>query len=277
MSVIDSDLAVLPLSDTHCARAEALAKTLALPLLPPQDPEAVSGCSQLLLVGDEGLALQPLEREASGHKKRGGARQGATRVEFTEGKVAHRQRFGGGKGQDIAKAVGFKGRFVPEILDVTAGLGRDSYVFASLGARVRMLERSPVVAALLADGLARAADDPVAGDVVARMQLIATSGHQYLEELANAGEMIDVVYLDPMFPHREKSALVKKEMRAFQQLLGPDQDADALLPLALAVARYRVVVKRPKGAPDLAGQAPTYRLEGKAGRFDIYVNAGLPG
>ena len=34
-----------------------------------------------------------------------------------------------------------------------AGLGRDAFVLASVGCRVRMLERNPVVAALLDDGL----------------------------------------------------------------------------------------------------------------------------
>jgi len=81
-----------------------------------------------------------------------------------------------------------------------------------------------------------------------------------------------VVYLDPMFPHAGKSAQVKKEMALFRQLVGSDTDADNLLGPALALASHRVVVKRPRIAPDLAEQKPTYRLEGKANRFDIYVN-----
>lgn len=271
-------IAVLPLSEADEPQATALAANLSLPLLAVQAPDTVQGVAQLLLVSGQGLALQPLHSEPESRRKKrtGGSAQGATRVDFVEGKVAHRQRFGGGKGQDIAKAAGFKGRFTPEILDATAGLGRDSYVFASLGARVQMLERSPVVAALLADGLVRAAEDEIAGPVVARMTLHSGSAHAHLTKMADNRSQVDVVYLDPMFPHREKSALVKKEMRAFQQLLGPDLDADGLLPLALAVARFRVVVKRPRGAPDLNDQSPTYRLEGKAGRFDVYVNQKLP-
>ena len=86
-------------------------------------------------------------------------------------------------------------------------------------------------------------------------------------------ERPDVVYLDPMFPHRKKSAAVKKEMRLFQQLLGPDEDADALLQPALALALKRVVVKRPAGAPYLADKKPQIEMQGKANRFDIYLTA----
>ena len=79
-----------------------------------------------------------------------------------------------------------------------------------------------------------------------------------------------MIYLDPMFPHRDKSSLVKKEMRVFQPLVGSDPDADALLDAALALATHRVVVKRPRKAPCLTGPAPGYTLEGKSSRFDIY-------
>ncbi len=89
--------------------------------------------------------------------------------------------------------------------------------------------------------------------------------------LAEQGKCADVVYLDPMYPHSEKSAAAKKEMAFFRDLIGHDADADALLPIALAKANYRVVVKRPKGAPYLNEQKPTYQLDGKSGRFDVYV------
>jgi 16S rRNA (guanine1516-N2)-methyltransferase len=83
-----------------------------------------------------------------------------------------------------------------------------------------------------------------------------------------------VVYLDPMFPATQKSALVKKEMRLFQQLLhGPvDAALDArLLRAARQAARLRVVVKRPARAQPLADTAPDYTLPGKAIRFDVYI------
>jgi 16S rRNA (guanine1516-N2)-methyltransferase len=89
-------------------------------------------------------------------------------------------------------------------------------------------------------------------------------------------EQPDVIYLDPMYPHKEKSALVKKEMRVFQSLVGEDLDADALLAPAIALAKYRVVVKRPSYAPPLANKKPSTSINMKKNRFDVYVNQAIP-
>ena len=78
-----------------------------------------------------------------------------------------------------------------------------------------------------------------------------------------------------MFPHRDKSALVKKEMRLFRPLAGDDDDAPDLLEAALALATHRVVVKRPRKAPAIAGKPPAYHLEGNSSRFDIYTKKSL--
>ena len=86
---------------------------------------------------------------------------------------------------------------------------------------------------------------------------------------------IDVVYLDPMYPHREKSALVKKEMRVFQTLVGADLDADGLLAPAIALATKRVVVKRPDYAEDLDGVKPHSVIETKKNRFDLYIKSAM--
>ncbi|HFK2926889.1 TPA: class I SAM-dependent methyltransferase [Aeromonas hydrophila] len=200
---------------------------------------------------------------------------GAVYVDFVEGAVAHRRKFGGGRGQSIAKAVGLKAGAMPQVVDATAGLGRDAFVLASLGCKVTMIERSPVVAALLQDGLARAAQDPEIGPWVReRMQLLHGPA---VETLLGLAERPDVIYLDPMFPHKQKSALVKKEMRVFQSLVGPDLDADALLPAALAMADKRVVVKRPDYAGWLNEHKPSMAIETKSNRFDVYVMAALAG
>ena len=196
---------------------------------------------------------------------------GAVLVDFSSDALTFRRLHGGGKKEAIAKAIGLKGQTSVQVLDATAGLGRDAFVLASLGCQVAMIERSPVVAALLKDGLDRAAHDLTLADwLPARMQL----HHGIALTLLNnwQGTCPDVVYLDPMFPHRKKSAAVKKEMRLFQQLLGPDEDADLLLAPALALAKKRVVVKRPAGAPFLANQKPQIEMTGKANRFDIYLS-----
>jgi 16S rRNA (guanine1516-N2)-methyltransferase len=196
---------------------------------------------------------------------------GPVRVEFTAGAMGHRLRFGGGRGQALARAVGLKPGFNPTVWDATAGLGRDGFVLASLGCRVTLCERSPVLAALLADGLQRAALHPeTAGWVEARLQLVNADAVAALAGLDRT-QYPDVVYLDPMYPAGKEHVLVKKEMRALQQILGPDEDSPALLEAALACARRRVVVKRPRRAGWLAGRKPGSSIESKKTRYDLYV------
>ncbi|HET8903009.1 MAG TPA: class I SAM-dependent methyltransferase [Saccharospirillum sp.] len=184
-------------------------------------------------------------------------------VDFVGGAARHRQQYGGGRSQAIARAVGLHQRKDLVVLDATAGLGRDAFVLASLGATVFLMERHPIVHLLLSDGLDRARNS---GDpVFDRMGLQEGTLEQVAGELSP-----DVVYLDPMFPERRSKAAVKKDMALFHTLVGPDEDADALLAPALALAQRRVVVKRPRIAPPLAGQQPGMVLSGKSSRFDIY-------
>jgi len=198
------------------------------------------------------------------------SKQGDVFVEFAGGAAQHRRKHGGGYGQPVAKALGLAAWFQPHILDLTAGLGRDAFVMASLGAKVTMYERNPIVALLLADGLRRGlASEPEVAEICDRMTLVADDSHK--EQLPSA----DIVYLDPMFPERQKAAAVKKDMAAFHQVVGMDDDADELLERALAVAKYRVVVKRPKHAPYLKERKPSTELKGKSGRFDIYALKGI--
>ncbi|MCL2906687.1 class I SAM-dependent methyltransferase [Shewanella fodinae] len=207
--------------------------------------------------------------------KRDEPKLGGVHVDFTSGAVAHRRKYGGGRGQEIAKAAGLKQGACPTILDSTAGLGRDAFVLASLGCRVWLIERHPMVAALLADGLSRAyADEEIGSWMQQRMQLLPWG-----TELTNINPQqlpIDVVYLDPMYPHRDNSAQVKKEMRVFQHLVGADDDAAQLLQPALTLASKRVVVKRPDYAENLDNTPPTLVIAMKKNRFDVYVKAARP-
>ena len=164
----------------------------------------------------------------------------------------------------------------PSIVDATAGLGRDAFVLASLGAQVLLIERVAAIAALLEDGLKRASRHSDTADIAARMTLRNGDAAQSLAALvASAHFAPQVIHLDPMFPHREKSALVKKEMRLFRELAGDDDDAPRLLEAALDVATHRVVVKRPRKAPPIEGPAPQHTLEGKTSRYDLYVHRSL--
>ncbi len=234
------------------------------------DNSALSDLAQRWgLVHDEtqimALVLTPTHLEL---RKQDEPKLGGIYVDFVEGTMAHRRKFGGGRGEAVAKAVGIKKDYLPDVIDATAGLGRDAFVLASIGCKVRMVERHPVVAALLEDGLKRAYLDPDIGEwMQERMTLIHASSAQALTEITPAP---DVVYLDPMYPHKAKSALVKKEMRVFQSLVGADEDADALLEPAITLAKKRVVVKRPDYAEPLNNQPAHANVTTKNHRFDIY-------
>ncbi len=112
-------------------------------------------------------------------------------------------------------------------------------LLAWLGCRVTLLERSPLVQALLADGWRRAEAEPLLTAALARMRLVPTDAAAWLDGLAEA-ERPEVVYLDPMFPAREKSAKVKANMQVFHQAVGADADSDTLLEPALRAAKKRV-------------------------------------
>lgn len=216
----------------------------------------------LALVFDEAVSLQ-----STGPKP-----PGPVFVAFEGNAMVHRLKHGGGKGEQVAKAVGLSkvsGDRQLTVLDATAGLGRDSLILAALGCSVTMFERNPAVRELLQDGLDRASIASDVTDVVERMSLRKEDFISASSDIED--ESFDVVYLDPMFPDRSKTALVKKEMRVFKQLIGGDEDADELFEPAYRIAKHRVVVKRPKAAPFLANKTPSLQIKGKSGRFDIYT------
>lgn len=201
-----------------------------------------------------------------------GVKAGPVAVDFLDGAASYRRIKGGG--ELIVKAMGGVKQQRPLVLDLTAGLGRDSFVLASWGFKVQMVERSAVVAALLEDGIRRASreGDEEISAIMANMQLIHGDSEDYLMALdKHSPELPDIIYLDPMFPASKKTALVKKEMRAFHYLVGDEQADSELLAMALGYARHRVVVKRPAKAPFLESRKPNFSLEGKAVRFDIYT------
>lgn len=248
------------------AGAMALAERLELPFIGVVKPRQVRDFDLLLFSDEQGLGLQATGKGAPG----------PVRVDFSGGKAGYRREHGGGTGQLVARAVGLqKTRAKLHVLDATAGLGQDAFVLAGLGCTLTLFERSPIVHALLADGLERGRMSPAISDIVARMTLHEGSS---IDWLASAGANVaDVIYLDPMFPHRDKSAAVKKEMQLFRPVVGDDDDAPGLLAAALNAATYRVVVKRPRKSPSIEGPEPATRIEGKSSRYDIYPIKALPG
>lgn len=230
----------------------------------------ISLCSQPCEDFDFILALVPegahyrLELRETGSK-------GSLYIDFIGGTLGYRSRHGGGRNQPLGRAVGLKGGALPSIIDATAGLGRDAFVLANLGCSVTLIERSPIVAALLRNGLMRGMEDSAIGKIIRdRMRLVEGDAITYLSQLDEA-DCPDVIYLDPMYPHRDKSALVKKEMRWLRRLVGDDQDIPRLLDTARSRARKRVVVKRPRLAPQVEGPEPTLVIASENTRFDVYL------
>ena len=168
----------------------------------------------------------------------------------------------------LVKAARIKGATEPTAIDCTAGLGEDSLLLAAAGFSVTMFERDAMIAALLADALERAAADPRLADIVSRMTLVAGDS---LAGLADLDFEPDVVFLDPMFPARTKSAAVKKKFQLLHHLEQPCEEEDALVKAALAAHPRKVVIKRPAKGPHLAGMKPSYSIQGKAVRYDVLV------
>lgn len=203
-------------------------------------------------------------------------REHLLRADFLRGTMGYRLRKGGGRGEAVARAIGLKKSATPSVLDATAGLGRDAFLFAWLGCPVLAVERQTEIHALLADALARAeADAEVAEKLGGRLRLVHGDAIAVLEQLASGPleARPEVVYLDPMHPERRSAGTVRKEMRIFRSLVGEDLDAERLFEAALRVAGRRVVVKRPRKGEPLGGKAPTHVLEGKSTRYDIYLTS----
>ncbi len=169
--------------------------------------------------------------------------------------------------QPMARALGIP-KGARNIIDATAGLGRDSFTLAAMDCHVLAIERNPVIAALLEDGLLRASHDPRTREIVKRLTLHVADAKEMISDLAQQHQS-DAILLDPMFPVRTKSALVKKEMQLFQELLGEEEDAKELLAIARASA-HRVAVKRPLHAPLLMPDADL-TVKGTRLRWDVYL------
>jgi len=232
-------------------RAQQLHQELDLPLLATPSPQFL----YLLVLTDHRIELRLTNSKTQ-----------PVYVDFLSAAAQYRRLKSNRKNELIAKAVGIKGKEKPSVLDATAGLGQDGFILANLGCPVHCLERSPVIAALLQDGIDRFLKS---ASTKISLSLTAVDAILYLQQLDEA-EFPDVIYLDPMFPTRQKSALVKKEMRVLRDIVGYDQDTALLLAQALQVAKKRVVVKRPRLAPAVIGKSPDLVLEGSSCRFDVY-------
>ena len=187
---------------------------------------------------------------------------------FIEGPILHRLKYGKGRGQNLAKAVGFKFNKNRTIIDATAGLGYDAFILASLGANVTLIERSEKIYDLLKDAISEA--KLYGGEIskiVNRMDLLFGDSKDILPNIAP-----EVVLIDTMYKERKKSALVKSDMRLVREIVGSDSDHVDLINVALKNASKRVVIKQPRYAETLDNiKGCSHKILGKTIRYDVYV------
>lgn len=255
MAVSPLSLALLAEPHSSANRVQVLTEALGVPVV----SEPLAADLLLRFTSDHLELCKPGDPELPG----------ALWVDFAS--PAARRRVSRPGDELLVRAAKVRHTVQPLLIDATAGLGRDGFLLAASGFRVWMFECNPVVAALLADGLQRAAADPRLGEVASRIRLRAANA---LDLWPTLTERPEVIYLDPMFPQRTKTAKVKQELRLLQLLDQKTEPPEELLRAALALAIRKVVVKRPLKGPFLADRLPSYTLKGKAVRFDVYVGTG---
>ncbi len=241
--------------------AQQLAKLLTLSFVPQKDSSNNKQASFYLSLTPERLELKAINSKA----------QHTIHIDFISGRNEHRRLYGGGKKQPLGRAIGLKKQPYPTVLDATAGLGRDGWVLACLGCQVHLIERSPIIGALLHDALTRAKACEQLSEITARIKLTIGDAVTLIKGNSFSEMTHDVIYLDPMYPPRDKSAKVKKEMQMLHQVIGNPPTIEPLLSTALEYAKKRVVVKRPGWAPFLNNVKPNLSIEGKKTRFDVYL------
>ena len=187
---------------------------------------------------------------------------------FIEGPILHRLKYGKGRGQNLAKAVGFKFNKNRTIIDATAGLGYDAFILASLGANVTLIERSEKIYGLLKAAISEA--QLYGGEIskiVNRMNLLFGDSKDILPKIAP-----EVILIDTMYKERKKSALVKNDMRLVREVVGSDSDHVELINVALNNASKRVVIKQPRYAETLDNiKGCSHQILGKTIRYDVYI------
>lgn len=172
--------------------------------------------------------------------------------------------------EPLLRATGWKSTEPKTLFDLTAGLGRDSGLLLFAGFSVTMFERNPILQPLLTYALLELQKEAPA--LAKRIKLQRADAIPSLQDLSLRGATApDVVYLDPMYPARKKSALVKKELRIIRNLVGNDEDSEALLTAALSSGTERVVVKRPAGAAYVGERMPNHTVESPNTRYDVYL------
>jgi 16S rRNA (guanine1516-N2)-methyltransferase len=249
--------AVSCVDEVFLAKAKLIATTAKLPLI---ESNAYNLYDFVLEVRGQ-VSLQSLNRQEE---------LSPLTLDFASGAIDFRRRFGNKGGQLILRAIGGAER---KVFDATAGLGRDTFILAGIGCHVTAMERSHVVGALTRDALDRAHQNPTLTKITQRINYSIGDSRHFLNSVSRG--QFDTIYLDPMFPKKEKSALPKKDLRVLQLLLMSEnnqieEESKSLLELALKKC-HRVVVKRPQNGKPLLEKV-SVKFEGTSTRFDVYLS-----
>jgi len=244
------------------AKASALAKSLELFWIPYS--QAIPHQTELVVwLANDGLGLKLVDGSL-------GKNCLPLYIDFCSAKLLRRVKMTGKSADLLIKAMG-RVRKSEEVIDLTAGLGRDSFVIAATGCRVTLVERSRILVAMLSNAIQRAQQNLAVADIASSMSLIEDDASNLLAQISSGTRSKPaILYLDPMFPERGKSAAVKKDMVILQKLLGKAGGFQSLLQTALTCATRRIVIKRPRLAPESLSGVSCKTLVGKTSRFEIY-------
>ncbi len=248
-----NNIIVFSESSQYSGRASALSEHLHTEMV--TDPAHITPETLYLSVGDQGISL----------------RQGDLSLQADLTKMIPRVKGQMWQHEPLAKAAKLKN--LPEnplAIDATAGFGEDSMILAAVGYHVTLFEQNPIIAALLQDGLERAKEIPELAEIVGRMTFREGDSIAAMKAMAEAGEHLDVIYLDPMFPARKKTGLIKKKFQLLQQLEAPADDEEELLAAARGLRPGRIVIKRPAKGPYAAGVKPDFTYKGNSIRYDCF-------
>ncbi|MFA6238425.1 MAG: class I SAM-dependent methyltransferase [Bacteriovorax sp.] len=188
---------------------------------------------------------------------------GAMSFDFAKDYAYHQRQNYALSREPLAKALGIKGEIKPTIWDATCGTGKDSLLIKTFGGVLKAFERNPSIYLLLTDALRR---------FPLEFEIVFADASKLYPEMTEEAHRPDVIYYDPMYPEKsgsKKSALPRKEMRIFKEVVGEDIDSENFLEWALKTARSRVVVKRALNAPFIK-EKPNASYEGKSTRYDMY-------
>lgn len=165
-----------------------------------------------------------------------------------------------GKGKDpLLRAIG---THTYSVIDATAGWCSDALHIARHDIKVLAIEQNRIVAALATHAMKKITQP----DLKKRFTLMNGDSVEVLDSLAQSP---DVIYLDPMYPDKNKNSATKKELTLLRDIVGVQENSQQLFARAMAWAKHRVVVKRPHYAPPLAA-GKVGETRSKLVRFDIY-------